>query len=148
MAYKIKYHGYDVLCDTVDEIRALVNENGASSPKPNPAKPFVAQLQGGSASSALAGFVAKLNKEQQNLLRHVATSGRVKRERLRELVGVSDPHQFAGILISISKSAVGSGMKSPIEILHERENGNGPRSYQYKIRDDIKTAVKEALAIQ
>ncbi len=147
MPYNIKYHGYDVVCDTVNDLRALVNENGASPSKASTPKLAVARLRSDNATG-VAGLVNKLKKEQRDLLRHIAVNGKVKRERLRQLIGVSDPHQFAGILISISKSAAGSGMESPIEILHERENGNGPRTYQYKIRDAVKEEVKEALSIQ
>jgi hypothetical protein len=147
MAYTVKYQGYEVSCDTVDDLRALLNANGASQPKTATSATIQdSSVHGGKMLTGVSGLVAKLKKEQRDLLRHVATNGKVTRERLRQLVGVPDPHQFAGILISISKSAAGAGMKSPIETIDERENGNGPRAYQYKIRDEVKTEVKEALS--
>jgi hypothetical protein len=145
MAYTIKYHGYEVACDTVDDLRALVNENGnqAKSDKDNPAH---AGHGGQGKSTDIAGFVAKLQKEQRELLRCVAVSGPISRDRLRSQVGVNDTHKFAGILIGIRKFASGAGVKSPIEILYERENGRGPRTYQYRVRANIKEEIKEALS--
>lgn len=143
MAYTVKYRGYDVSCETVDDLRALVSDNGTSQPK---AVIKDSAVHGGKALADVSGLVAKLKKEQRDLLRHIVNNGKVTRERLRQLVGVPDTHRFAGMLISISKSAAGSGMESPIEMLYERENRNGPRTYQYKIRDDIKAEVKEALS--
>jgi hypothetical protein len=149
MAYTVKYRGYDVACETVDDLRALVSENGASQPKTATRATIQDSSEhDGKVLEDITGLVAKLKKEQRDLLRHIATSGRVTRDTLRRLVGVSDPHQFAGILIGISKSAAGSGIESPIEILHERENGRGRRIYHYKIRDEVKAEVKEALKAQ
>ena len=86
-------------------------------------------------------------KEYRDLLRFVATTpAPVPRDRLRDLVGVKDTHKFAGLMIGISKFAQHAGLTSPLESIHERENGQGPRVYHYKIRDDVKTEVKEALA--
>jgi hypothetical protein len=150
MAYKINYHGYEVLCDTVADLRALVSQNGNAPPKPATKRSFAAPVDDSSDDSeatSMAELVAKLPKEQLNLLRTVATShGTVPRDRLRELVGVSDTHQFAGLLISINKFAKNSGVEPPLERVILRQNGRGPRGYHYKIKDEVQTEVREALA--
>ncbi|MGB7553380.1 MAG: hypothetical protein WBM04_03355 [Candidatus Korobacteraceae bacterium] len=150
MAYKINYHGYEVLCDTVADLRALVGQNGTEPPKAATQRSFTAPVDNSgddSEATGMAELVAKLPKEQLNLLRTVATThGTVARDRLRELVGVSDTHQFAGLLISISKFAENIGVESPLERVSVRLNGRGPRAYHYKIKDEAQTAVKEALA--
>ena len=94
----------------------------------------------------MAALLAKLQKEQRETIRQISQHGIISREDLTKLVGVTDTHQFAGIMIGIQKSAAGSGLKSPIETLYERENGNGPRTYRYKIRDAVKDEVKEAIS--
>src|SRR5713226_1384252 len=149
MAYTIKYHGYEVACDTVDDLRALVNQNGDKRGQTGQGdasfsrEPRVSQ---GEAARAVAGLVAKLPKEQRDLLRAIATNGVVSRDRLRQLLGISDTHKCAGLLIGISKSAVGAGIESPIEKQTVRIDGRGPRVYQYGIRDGVKSEVKEALS--
>lgn len=144
MAYTVKYNGYDVSCDTVDDLRALLGTNGNGQPKVASVGTEVSPVHA-SKMIGVSALVSKLKLEQRNLLRHVSDRERVTRERLRQLVGVADVHQFAGILIGISKTFSGGGMKSPIEAIEERENGNGPRTYQYKIRNEVRAEVKEAL---
>ena len=142
MAYTIKYHGYDVKCDTVEEVQALLGANKPTAAAPNNQRTL--QLQ--PATNSVGTLVGKLSKEQRELLRHIVNEGgAVTRQRLRELVGVGDPHQFAGILIGISKFAQNMGMDSPVASTFERENSTGPRVYQYKIRPSMKAEVKEAL---
>ena len=141
MAYKIKYSGYDVECETVEDLRALLNQNGAKPPTPAQGVPGTEQDK-----TVVTGLVAKLRDEQRELLRVIATKGIITRQDLRQAVGVSDPHDFAGLLIGISKSAAGAGIDSPIKKITERVNGRGPRIYKYKIRDDVKAEVKAALA--
>jgi hypothetical protein len=97
-------------------------------------------------SIGMAALLAKLQKEQRDTIRHISQHGTISREDLTKLVGVTGTHKFAGIMIGIQKSAAGSSMKSPIETIYERENGNGPRIYQYKIREAVKDEVKEALS--
>jgi hypothetical protein len=145
MAYTVKYHGYEVTCDTPADLRALLNENG-NQPKAGSLDIHVQSAPGSGKAMTMVGFVAKLQKEQRELLRCVAVNGPISRDRLRSLVGVSDTHQFAGILIGIRKFASGAGIKSPIEIDYVRENGRGPRTYQYKVRANMKEEVKEALS--
>ena len=82
----------------------------------------------------------------RELLNHIANSGKISRERLVQMLGVSDPHKFAGFLITISKCAAGSGIEAPIERTSERANSNGRRTYHYKIRENIKSEVKTALS--
>lgn len=147
MAYTVKYHGYEVSCDTADDLRALLSSNGNGQPKTGKVAIHDSALHDGKALVDVAAFVGKLRNEQRDLLRYVATNGKITRERLRQLVGISDPHQFAGILISISKIAAGVGMKSPIETVDERENGNGPRTYQYQLRDEVRAEVRKALSV-
>ena len=142
MAYTIKYQGYDVTCDTVAEVRALLSENG-NKPQSIPTQDNAILSDGASKMDVL---VSKLQKEQRDLLKHVVSHGMLTRDKLRQMVGITDPHKFAGVLISISKSAAGSGIKTPVESMFERENGSGPRVYQYKIRNAVKAELKEALA--
>jgi hypothetical protein len=141
MAYTIKYLGYDVTCDSPEDLRALLNPN-ETPPKPagHP------NLFGEEPATGVAGFVAKVQGKPRDLLRLIATGGTVSRERLFQSLGVSDPHEFGGLLITISKYAAGSGITAPIERTTERANGNGPRTYHYKIRESIKTEVKDALS--
>jgi hypothetical protein len=136
VAYTIKYLGYDVACDSPEELRALLGQNGIQ-PNKTPL--------GKEVGSGVASFIAKLQGKPRELLRLIAAGGTVPRDRLAQAVGVSDPHKFGGLLITISKCATGSGIDSPIERITERNNGNEPRTYQYKIRDVIKAEVKEAL---
>lgn len=145
MAYTIKYHGYEVACDTVADLQALVDLNGDKPPKAS-VQVGITQTGRDEALTGMAGMIAKLRKEQRELLRSIAANGIVQRDRLVQLAGTSDPHQFAGLLIGISKTAAGAGMESPIEKLTARINGRGPRVYQYKIKDDVKADVKEALS--
>jgi hypothetical protein len=143
MAYTIKYNGYDVECDTDADVRALLDKTPQSV---HPKTSRTTTPTGQRKNTGMDALVAKLSDEQRELLRYVANHGRVARERLRQMVKVENPRQFAGLLIGISKSAAGSGMESPIESSAERENGRGPRVYHYKIRDSVKTEVKEALS--
>ncbi len=146
MAYKVNYHGYEVICDDVSDLQALVNHNGNQQAKPaTVSKEIPDQRATSEPSEGVVQLIAKLKKEQRDVVRQIATMGKVSRDRLRQVLGITDPHKFAGRLISISKSAAGSGINSPIEILYERENGRGPRTYSYKIKDNVKVAVKEAL---
>jgi hypothetical protein len=148
MAYNIKYHGFDVTCDTADDLRALLDDRGTHNTtrrtvreaKIPPAKPNEG------ANSEMSVFIAKLPKEQRELVRIVASHGPILRERLTQQLGVNQWRKFAGLLIGISKSAAGSGIESPLEKITDRVNGSGPRTYQYKIRDSVKTEVKEALS--
>ena len=140
MAYKIKYYGYDVTCDTVADLRALVDQNGAKPPKPP------AQSSKDETATVVARLIAKIEPDQRELLRCIATAGTVTRDVLRQKIGVADTRQFAGLLISISKSASGIGIESPIEKVATRTNGRGPRVYQYKIRNSVKAETKEALS--
>jgi hypothetical protein len=116
MAYKINYHGYDVTCETVADLQALVSQNGNGSERPKVVRREIAAVpEKGSEGTRITGFIAKLPKEQRNLIRIVAQAhGTVPRDRLRELVGVSDTHKFAGLMISLSKFAEGAGVKSPL----------------------------------
>lgn len=150
MAYKINYHGFDVTCETVADLRALVGQNGNGQLKSTTqTQTSFAPVEKHGEPSGIGGLVGKLPKELRNLLRFVAQAhGTIPRDRLREMVGVSDTHKFAGMLISISKFADGAGVESPLERVTVRENGSGPRVYHYKIQDDVKAEVKEALAIQ
>ncbi len=143
MAYRVEYQGHVVTCDTVGELHVLLTENGS---KPKTAAVQAAASTPQETASNMAILVSKLQKEQRDLLRRVANNSQITRERLRQLTGITDPHQFAGVLIGISKSAAGSKMKSPIESTHERENGSGPRVYQYKIRNSVKAELKEELS--
>ena len=139
MPYTIKYHGYDVTCDTAEDLRVLVSQNGGKRAK-------ISTPKGGGGGTGIAALVAKLQREQRDLLRFVSNNGVVPRDRLIQMLGAIDARQFAGLLIGISKSAAGCGMESPIEKLTERMDGRGPRVYRYKIRDDVKAEVKEALS--
>jgi hypothetical protein len=141
MAYTIKYLGYEVTCDSPEEIRALVNQNG-SHPKPLPVQ---VNLPGTVPQTGVSGFVAKLEGKPRELLRLIATSGNVPRDNLSASIGITDPHKFGGLLISISKCALSAGIEAPVERTMVRSNGNGPRVYHYKIRDGIKAEVKAAL---
>jgi len=144
MAYKVNYHGYDVTCDTLADLRALVGDNGH---KPTIVmQNSVQHPAAGQAPSDWVAFLTKLKPEQITLLKHVSNNETITRERLRQLMNIASPSQFAGVLISISKSAAGSGLKSPVETIDERENGNGPRTYQYRIRRAARAEIKEALA--
>ena len=141
MAYTIKYLGYDVTCDSPEDLRALLNQNA-------PPKPAVhTNLFGEEPVTGVAGFVAKVQGKPRELLRLIATSGTVPRDRLLQTVGVLDPHKFGGLLITISKCAASAGIEAPIERSMVRLNGNGPRVYHYKIRDDIKAELKAALSV-
>jgi hypothetical protein len=141
MAYTIKYLGYDVTCDSPEDLRALLNQNVT------PSKPTVhPNLLGEEPASGVVGFVAKLQGKPRELLRLIATGGTVPRDRLSQTVGVLDPHKFGGLLITISKCAASAGIEAPIERSMVRLNGNGPRVYHYKIRDDIKAELKVALS--
>src|SRR5882724_2739860 len=144
MAYTVKYHGYDVACDTAEDLRMLLNENG-NKPLKTAVQSSNGSVEHGETTTVVSGLVAKLRDEQRQVLRIIA-KGTISRQDLREAVGVTDPHEFAGLLIGISKSAAGSGIESPIKKLTERVNGRGPRVYKYKTRDDVKAEVKAALA--
>jgi hypothetical protein len=145
MAYTVNYHGFEVKCDTAADLLALVNGNGSNAKAATKEAPTATQAP---ARAEVAKFITKLQKEQRALLHHLATQGTVSRDRLREMVGISDTHQFAGILIGIRKSASGAGISSPVEILYERESGRGPRTYQYRLKGNLKADLKEALGIQ
>jgi hypothetical protein len=143
MPYTIKYLGHDVMCDSPEEIRALLNQNGT---QPKPATAGVRHtLFGEEPTTGVAGFVARLQGKPRELLRHIANGGTMSRTQLLQLLGVADQHEFGGFLITISKHAVGAEIGTPIERTKERQHGNGPREYHYKIRDDIKAEVKAAL---
>ena len=144
MAYKVKYNGYEVECETAEDLRTLLNLN-VDKPPLTTDKRGNGRVDQGETTTVVSGLVAKLKDEQRDLLRAIAAKGIVTRQELRQAVGVSDPHEFAGLLIGITKSAAGSGIESPIKKLTERVNGRGPRIYKYKIRDDIKAEVKAAL---
>jgi len=146
MAYKVKYEGYEVECDTVEDLRALLNQNGAKSPRPTVESSNGSNGQADRDERVVSGLVGKLRDEQRELLRIISTKGTITRQDLCQAVGVSDPHEFAGLLIGITKSAAGSGIESPIKKITERANGRGPRIYKYKIRDDVRGEVKAALA--
>jgi hypothetical protein len=142
MAYTIKYLGYDVTCDSPEDLRALLNSTGT------PPKPAVhPNLFGEEPATGVAGFVAKVQGKPRELLRIIATGGTVPRDRLSQAVGVLDPHKFGGLLITISKCAASAGIEAPIERSMVRLNGNGPRVYHYKIRDNIKAELKAALSV-
>ena len=68
----------------------------------------------------------------------------MSRTQLLQLLGTTDEHEFGGYLITVSKLAIGAAIGVVIERSKTR-NGNGPREYHYKIRDDIKTEVRAAL---
>jgi len=144
MAYTIKYQGYDVTCDTVADLQALVSQNGNDNGKV--AKESHIKPTHEEPPTALADVVGRLRKEQRDLLRHIASNGTVPRDRLFQVAGVSDPREFAGLLIGISKTCTWAKIESPIEKITARANGNGPREYHYKIRDDMKADVKAALS--
>src|SRR5271157_3799938 len=147
MAYTIKYHGFDVVCETVADLRALVSQNGSEGTKAaRPARPAPANESVANERTGMAALIARMPKEYQELLRFVVTAhAPVSRDRLRELVGVKDTHKFAGLLIGISKFAEHAKLTSPLESLWERHNGTGERTYHYKIRDEVQAEVKEAL---
>ncbi len=140
MAYTVKYHGYDVSCETVEDVRALLKEAGT----PTMLEPTA--HANGAPRGAIAGLLGKLRSDQLQLVRALSDNGTVAREKLMQMVNISDAHQFGGLLIGISKSASGSGIDSPVETTEERLNGNGPRSYHYKIKDGVKAEVKAALS--
>jgi|ERR1022692_2249726 hypothetical protein len=146
MAYTIKYHGYDVACDSPEELRALLGDLNGSQPKPaNPSNPAQAPLWGAPASG-ISSMVAKIDGKPRELLCFISNNGTVPRERLFQAVGLSDPHKLGGLLISLSKYAQSAGVDPLIERITERVNGNGPRTYHYKIRENAKAEVKEALS--
>ncbi len=152
MGYTVKNwdgRGHDIICETVADLHALLNQNGTARFQGASSAPTRTATTSNNSPMSISAFVAKLPQEQRDLLRTVATApAPIPRDRLRELVGVTDTHQFAGVLISISKYAKNTGIDSPLESIYERENGNGPRTYQYRIRDDMSAALTEALAIE
>jgi hypothetical protein len=143
MAYTIKYLGHDVMCDSPEEIRALLNQNG-TQPKSTEA-PVRHGLFGEEPATGITGFVTRLQGKPRELLRHLANGGMMSRTQLLQLLGVADQHEFGGFLITISKHAAGAKIGTPIERTTARQTGNGPREHHYKIREDIKAEVKAAL---
>jgi hypothetical protein len=142
MAFTVKYLGYDVLCDSPEDVRALLNQNGV---EPKAAPPVRHTLFGDVPTAGVAGFVAKLQGKPRELLSRIASAGTVPRDQLLQALGVTDQHAFGGLLITISKCAASAKIEAPIERNMVRMNGNGPRVYHYKIREDIKAEVKAAL---
>jgi hypothetical protein len=142
MAFTVKYLGHDVICDSPEDVRALLNQNGT---QPKPAAGVHHALFGDASTSGAAGFVAKLDGKPRELLRLIAVGGIVPRDQLLQSLGVTDPHEFGGFLITLHKRAASAGIDTPVERSMVRMNGNGERKYHYKIRDDIKADVKAAL---
>jgi hypothetical protein len=144
MAYKVNFNGYDIECDSADDLLALLSKNGDKAPKVPDAQQRATVA--GRSATPMAELITKLRKEQRDLLRMISVNGPIARESLLKMAGSPGHHEFAGLLIGITKSAAGTGIESPIEKLTERINGRGPRVYQYKIKDDVKAEVKEALS--
>src|SRR5579863_9608431 len=93
MAYKVNYHGYDVECDTVEDLRMLLNHNGDITSQPAVAS----NARVGLDKTVVSELVAKLRDEQRELLRIVASKGPITRQDLSHAVGASDPHEFVGL---------------------------------------------------
>jgi hypothetical protein len=147
MAYRVNYRGFQVTCDTAIEVDTLVSR---SAPKvEHPGQPLDERKINGAAANGSASkidlIVTKMQKPQRDLLRQVSSHGQVTRDRLGELTGVTDTHQLSGLLIGISKLAKNAGIQSPVESSYDRENGRGPRVYQYKIAPALEAEVKEVL---
>jgi hypothetical protein len=143
MAYTVKYNGYDVICNSVEDVKALLNDNGVRVD--TPVAPRVAAPVSNHPSGVTA-LIGKLHPDQRELVRVVSDGGVIPRERVMQILGVTDARNFAGRLIGITKSAAGSGIPSPIEKVEQRMNGNGPRTYNYKIKDNVRAEVKAALS--
>jgi hypothetical protein len=147
MAFTVKYLGHDVICDSPEDVRALLNQNGSGNSAKTGASVNAVRhtLFGDVPTTGVAGFVAKLQGKPRELLSRIASGGVVPRDQLVQALGVTDQHEFGGYLITISKCAASAKIEAPLERNMVRLNGNGPRVYHYKIRDDIKAEVKAAL---
>jgi hypothetical protein len=144
MAYTVKYHGYEVACDTVDDVRALLEPSETKLVRrPSGAEPPPPFQPNG--SQKIPELVRKLRTEQRGLIKIVSDAGAIERGALMNALKITNFHRLSGMLIGITKSATGCGIQSPIEVVESRLNGNGPRSYNYQIKDSVKAEVKSAL---
>ena len=143
MAYKTIYQGHEVICDTIQDLDALISANpissGSGRKKAEKRTPRNAK-----------GWARSLANEQKELLKALVSShpSELSDTQIREQLRLENNRKIAGLMGGLSKAAKRSSL--PFDSLIHKEakrNGNGERHYCYGIVPTAIAEIKQGLGM-
>ncbi len=152
MAYRIRIGEYEILCDSVDEVRALVRpapqqiqRSDDQHSKNTITERHQPRQQALEQHKQICKLVRSLKDGQRQLIRLLADSVEpVTDETLRVELKLDDNKALAGVLSGISKRTKAAGLE-PIIVKTSHRNGSGERQYEYRIAPSLLNEVKAGL---
>ena len=145
MAFKVKYHGVEIECDTVDDAIAIAGRlsgNGASSPVRDTGTI-------GTASRELVGtrfkeLFSNLRDTQKKFLQAIAEHAHGKNDRvLRQTFSLEDNKALGGLVAGISKIAIKSGIRTESLFSVETSGIGEDRRKEYRPTDELRRIGRE-----
>ena len=134
MAYSISFLGTKVVCDTPDEVRALLAGNGKTST--GAVQLSALGLDGDERATVIVG----LPTTQRGFLDLLANSGEVSDAQARDALHLEDNKGLAGVRAAIAKRFKNAGLADPVHM--EKRFKGGARSYRYRLGADDAQLVK------
>jgi hypothetical protein len=144
MPYKTTFHGHEVICDTVQELAALLDTNATSSGRRrnHPEKRTPRNAKGWAKATA--------DKPRQALEALAASHPEsISDEEIKDKLNLESNRKIAGIMGSLAKSAKKSGLTFESLVVKEAtRNGNGERHYRYGIGPTAIAEIKQGLGMK
>jgi hypothetical protein len=147
MAYRTTYKGQEVICDTIQELDALLGTDTTSSSsgrkKTEKRTPRTAK-----------GWAKAVAPEQRDFLKALACAhpNSLSDVQIKEKLGLdssSGNRKIAGLMGGLNKAAKKSGLQFADLISKENtRNGNGERHYSYGIVPTVIAEVKQGLGLE
>ncbi|MBI3894945.1 MAG: hypothetical protein HY313_03350 [Acidobacteria bacterium] len=150
MAFRVRYRGLEVICETLQDVDALADrleKRSESATKPTiqrfPRLPLENRQHG---SARL--LMGEIGKRQRAFLEELVKHGSLTDNDARQLLSLRDNKALAGILTGISRRSGASGIVGKIVKKYGTRNGTGERHYTYSIVPEFIEEVKAGLGIK
>jgi len=146
MAYRVRYRGLEVICETLQDVDALADrqEKRSESVKPIiqrfPRLPLENRQHG-----SVRLLMGEIGTQQKALLEELVKHQNLTDSDARRLLSLRNNKALAGILTGISRRAGAAGITGKILKKAETRNGTG-RHYAYSIAPEFVEEVKAGLA--
>ena len=143
MPYKTSFHGHEVICDTVEELSALLAPTRRRHASPGHSEKRTPRT--------VKGWAKSIEGKPRKALEVLASSHPepLTDDQIKEKLELESNRKIAGIMGSLSKSAKKTGLPFDILIVKEAtRNGNGERHYKYGIGPTMIVEVKQGLGLE
>lgn len=145
MAYKVNYKGFEVTCESPEELNILLDSSAEASRRKARTAERVAKRE----HRSIVKLVAEMNGGQRKLLDYLMSVGSASDEQLRELLELGTNKQLAGALTSVSKAAERAGIsREKLIVSTMQRSPNGDRTYQYSIPEESVDEVRSGLGLK